>query len=271
MEPLAIVNMHLKQTLLTVIGWTAWASLMMAQQPASEPRPQSISVVLIGQVAQHLYDLGVEDGSVVVDNSAGMKKYKEFGRLRELVQNDWKTVVTEVIATDPDSVTRALLLVSAHALPPDSYRDFLDRMIDLAETGKIEKREMKWAIFPRNPTLAGVWSESWNDGQTRRAVGRVRKLFSDDPNMTSYCARLLSGELQQEAIITRKAMRNPEFSSVDKSPSSNIEVEHSSNMLKNSGVPSVLTAQQTTTPWFVVGVMIVAAIGLLWLLFKGRN
>jgi hypothetical protein len=249
----------------------------MAQQTPLGPASESNAVDLISEVARQLYNLKIDDGSIVVDNQSALKKYAEFVRLRELMQNDWRTVVTEVLADDPDSVTRAILLVSAQGLSPDLYRDFLDRMIDLVETGEIEKTEMKWAIFPPSPKLAKVWIETWRDEKTRKSVERIKKIFGDDSSMTSYCVRLLSGHLQKDATVTENAMKSPEVLPESQSaPDIGVDTFVQYTPALTSPPSTELTPLSTeeppsSTPWSIIVVLIVAATGLLWLLVKNRK
>ena len=250
--------------------WVGWVMLLIAQLVPADTRAQSTSAALVAEVARHFSDMKIEDGAVVVDNYARLKKYPEFMKLRELMLQNSKMVVTEVMNSNPRSLERAVLLVSARILAPNEYRNYLDLMLDYAEAGLLEKREMKWAIFPSSPTLANSWATTWTDTQTKVAVNRVQKLFVDDPDMQSHCARLLSGELNSESVDAGKRMTTSKQMAGELSSGSN-DSRGRNQLIEKPNRSTLSDKPDSSTPWSIIVVLIVAAIGLLWLLLKGRK
>jgi hypothetical protein len=134
----------------------------------------------------------------IVD-SVNWKKTSEFSQLQNAIQGNWPIILQNVQTVAPSDVDKTILFAAFQSMPSDSYLQFLDQATGLAQNNVIDKRLLKWELFPSNKNVRGVLDYNYDKPVVKDILQKVKGLYSNDPNMVQYCNDALAGKTKKNA------------------------------------------------------------------------
>jgi hypothetical protein len=212
-------------------------------------------------------------------------RFEEIAAFRELTKLLADTNLSEAWGTLPND--RDSRMVFIYALRDVSGPDYLafgetafkalkEHQIDqnLFVLGYLMPSHRKQSLFTSNFTHPGV----------RDFVSKVRSELHADADIVAWADNVLSGKLAKRDQMLRAENPNTRNEELELLPGPKTDTSKASDQrTKQTALaspapkkapdakPATTTEEAASTPWLVWGMMIVAAIVLLWLLLKNRK
>ena len=180
--------------LVIAVFWLVGSFNAMGQETNAPSRAKGLLEKVVANASQRP---GWDEPSMAVENPNTLKKMPEFVELQQVVGTAWPQITGNIQSVAPTELSKTILLVAMQSVPPDNYLQFLDKAVGLAETKEIDKRLLKWALFPTNKNVRGVLDYNYDKPITQRILKRVKALYAGDPDMIKYCDAALSGEAKK--------------------------------------------------------------------------
>jgi hypothetical protein len=187
----------------------------------------------------------------------------------------------------PSTVFRALsqdqqvIVVQAavESLKGAAYLDMVATVLQGVADGNILPRVGSIALASAGSDKEGVLAVNYTDPRIANVLQKVLPRYADNPQQTNFIQKLISGKAKQEHIdwcsaqgLTPAQVVALVPSDAVTDPSQSPKVQPPAPKKAPEAKPSTPSEESTSsTPWSVVAVLIVAAMGLLWLLLKGRK
>lgn len=166
-------------------------------------------------------------------------------------------------------------------LPPDEYLDYLNQMLDGFAGGRIPLEAVETAFLGRSQK-DGFLPYNYDTPSVQSLYTKAMSIIPPTSQIMAVLKDGKDGKLKKSAIMNREMSRRPLPDRVDAGTST-----QSINTPTATPQPSIVaqvkppetkpiastpTVEPTSsTPWSVIVVLIVAAMGLLWLLLKRRS
>lgn len=196
---------------------------------------------LLSQVESATVQRGWVDSEMAFDNPHILKKMPGYLDLQNEIVALGPNVMDELESVAPSSMAKAIFMVTLQALPPESYLKVLDKSVELAEKGKLEKPLLYWALFPQQKNVRGILSENYKQPEVIRIVNRSKVLFANDKIRVGFFDAILSGEVKKN---DDKLFDDGAFGNKPKSFGTEPKSSASAQMAK----PSVTLGASTTVP-----------------------
>lgn len=229
---------------------------------------------IFNEMVSTLTAKGWIDPSVVIEGQNSLVKEAAFTALKARVRANWRDALLCSINGDSLRIKRTVFLIASQSLEDAAYIDLLKELANEVQQKRFSPHELEIALFPADERLSHVLADSWNKPATRRLIDDLKKIFQDDDALISYLESVLSGSAKD--VHADFAMRSRPRPPTDAHSSAN----HDSNSQMNENSRRHFLAQNQTqhylgepasSPiWIIICVLVVVAIGLLWLLLKPR-
>jgi len=165
----------------------------------------------------------------------------------------------------PSTREKDLLLVAAEQLSANDYLKFVRKAVAMPWL-KAEERHiieiLTWGSAQRRGFLA--WN--YTSPEVRDIFAIIGSALLPDDPIQAYLKDAVTGKQKSSSVSMRGKSSLPETLS---GSAQREGVKTSSNLAPSP--PTASDEPTSSTPWSVVAVVIVAAIGLLWLLIKNRK
>ena len=184
------------------------------------------------------------------------------------------------------------------ALPPDQQmillqagieqktgQDYLDLAIAVVQgvaEGVLSKQHAQMVLSPAASDKEGFIAVNFGDEKLAAALRQLVPLYADAPERVAFIEKVLSGKARDEylkwsslqGVQPIQPIADVSATGQKQSPSISTSGPTTPSPTRKSADSKQAVAsgnQPASTPWSVVAVLIVAAIGLLWLLIKNRK
>jgi hypothetical protein len=196
----------------------------------------------------------------------------------EWVLANWKSTIAALPKLSLDPRQQALFVVAGEFLDPPDYVVFVESICSLREKGEIPPTTLRFVLWA-GMTKRDFLGYNHEVPEIERLAARLEKQVTKDypGDWLNFFSDLKSGELKKN-IIARRAREGQQMPVAWAVKSAPPEVIEGASLPQSQGklekmVPnnsSQMTGNQVTssTQWRIIVVLIVVAIGLLWLLLK---
>ena len=120
---------------------------------------------------------------------------RDFLTLSAGGQEMWNQSISSLATNSMDRASRLVLLHSFLYLPPKEYMNCLERVLDLVETGRIQRDEFLY-IFLIPPRDESRWFLSYNADKPRmgKYLDRVKMVMKNDSEVLRIVALIAEGK-----------------------------------------------------------------------------
>lgn len=127
--------------------------------------------------------------------------------LAEIVSNNFEYVYANFSRIATNDLQRLIVLSSGWAYDENYYLVSYSKVLDLARTGWISKREFRWFEWAGMPShrTSTILVRRYNEPSVREIIYRYQE-FSGD---TNRCERILSGRAKWDIVISDLMMQDP--------------------------------------------------------------
>jgi hypothetical protein len=214
-------------------------STIISQEPKTAD--QTAKVLLDQMVARLNQQPGWDEPATAIEaGRQGLRRMPDFVALEQLLNGSWPQIVGNINTVATSGVSKAILFVACQSLRPNEYLQFLDQAVGLAEQKAIDKRLLRWGLFPADKNVAGVLDYDYDKPIAKDVLQRVKVLYADDRDMVNYCNATISGETKRK--VEQYFKDNPSEPRPDPALDRNAAASPSSTPTKPS------TPARTSTP-----------------------
>jgi len=194
---------------------------------------------------------------------------------------NWKSAVTSLPEFAKSTREQALFVVAGEFLAPSDYIVFVDSLCALRETEKIPPTILRRVLLA-SMQKRGFLGYNYQVPEVARLASRLEtQIGKDFPGVwDGYFSALKSGELKKNIVASRmrEGEQMPETwdgnrasrDGVKKAPVSRPKSKEGEIMTGKSSESGDVQATSLIT-WSIIGVVIGAGIGLVWLAFRRRS
>lgn len=166
-------------------------------------------------------------------------------------------------------------------------QDYLDLAIAVIQgvaEGGLSKQHAQMVLSPAASDKEGFLAVNFGDEKLAAALRQLLPLYVDAPERAAFIEKVLSGKARDEylkwsslqGVQPIQPVTDVGATSQKQSPSisTNGPITPSPTPKAPEAKPAVSSPSEettSTTPWSIIVVLIVAALGLLWLLLKRRS
>lgn len=164
------------------------------------------------------------------------------------------------------------------------YLDFATAVVQGVADGVLSKQHAQMVLSPAASDKEGFLAVNFGDEKLAAALRQLIRLYTDAPERVAFIEKVLSGKARDEylkwsslqGVQPIQPVADLSATSQKQSPSisTNGQITPSPSRKSADPKPAVSTPSEepaSSTPWSIIVVLIVAAIGLLWLLLKNRK
>lgn len=182
----------------------------------------------------------------------------------------------KALPPDHQSVVVQAAVESLHG---DAFLDMVATVLHGMADGSILPRVGSIALASAGSDKEGVLAVNYTDRRIAEVLPKVLSRYADNPQQTNFIQKLVSGKAKKEHIDWCEAQGLTPAKVVADIPSETSPPPSSPNLQPSppkkapeaKPTPTPSEDPASSTPWSIIVVLIVAALGLLWLLLKRRS
>jgi len=157
------------------------------------------AMILLNRIEEKMRQQpGWDEPSMAVENPHILRSMPEFLELQQTLQ-DSPQLVSRIDQVASSDVSKAILFVAMQSLPPQDYLRFLEQATTLAEAGIVNRRLLKWALFPADANVRGIVEYNYTNQAVNSILTRAKVIYSSDPSITEYFDAVLAGKIARES------------------------------------------------------------------------
>ena len=208
-------------------------------------------------------------------NSEDRKIISDYAKTR--LGSSWRE-----FKTLPSNQQIILLQAGIEQKTGQDYLDLVIAVIQGVAEGVLSKQLAQMVLSPAASDKEGFISVNFGDEKLAAVLRQLVPLYVDSPEPVAFIEKVLSGKARDEylrwsslqGIRPIQPIANVSETSKTQSPSISKSGPATSSPARKSTEPKQAVAiahRPSSTPWSIIVVLIVAALGLLWLLVNKRK
>ncbi len=147
--------------------------------------------------------------SIVEMPAYNLAKIDSFDKIQKNFSENWRNDLKDLETVAPSENAKVIFLKAAEILPRKQYIEFLMESCELVDRKVLSKQQLKWALFPSDERLSGLWTDKAPSESLKELSIRLKQVYLDEPELLQFFDNVLSGAAAQGAKKYREDYYGP--------------------------------------------------------------